>query len=159
RRYHDVQMRLADANRIASIGELSASIAHEITQPLAAIITNASTCLRLLIMDPPDIDGASQTAHRTLRDGRRAGDVISRLRALFAKKKFALEPVDVNEAAREVLGLFAQEAQRAHVVLETRLCELPCIVMGDRVQLQQVILNLLRNALDAMKDAPGGPRE
>jgi PAS domain S-box-containing protein len=159
RRYHDVQMRLADANRIASIGELSASIAHEITQPLSGIITNAGTCLRMLTTDPPSIDGASKTARRTLRDGQRMADVISRLRALFAKSKTAFEAVDVNEAAREVLGLFSKDAEREQVALQTDLCQGPCIVMGDRVQLQQVILNLLRNAFDAMKDVHVGPKK
>jgi C4-dicarboxylate-specific signal transduction histidine kinase len=159
RRYHDVQMRLADANRIASIGELSASIAHEINQPLSGIITNAGTCLRMLSANPADIAGAGETARRTLRDSKRAADVIIRLRALFAKKKSALEPVDVNEAAREVLGLFSKDAQRERVALQMDLCDTRCIVMGDRIQLQQVILNLLRNALDAMKDVHDGSKE
>jgi PAS domain S-box-containing protein len=159
RRYHDVQMRLADANRIASIGELSASIAHEINQPLSGIITNASTCLRMLAAAPPNIDGASETARRTLRDGKRADEVIKRLRALFAKKKSVFEPVDLNDAAREVLGLFSKDAQREQVSLQTNLCEAPCVVIGDRVQLQQVILNLLRNAVDAMKDVNDAPKD
>lgn len=159
RRYHDVQMRLADANRIASIGELSASIAHEINQPLSGIITNAGTCLRMLAADPANIAGASETARRTLRDGNRAADLITRLRALFASKKTAFEPVDVNEAAREVLVLFSNDAQRERVALRTDLCDARCIVMGDRVQLQQVILNLLRNALEAVREAQGAPKE
>jgi C4-dicarboxylate-specific signal transduction histidine kinase len=159
RRYHEVQLRLADANRIASVAELSASIAHEINQPLSGIITNATTGLRILAAESPSIDRASETVRRTLRDGERAAEVISRLRALFSRKHSAHQPVNINDAAQEVLGLVSKDALRERVALRTNLCDAPCIVMGDRVQLQQVILNLLRNGLDAVKGNEEGSRE
>src|SRR5215471_18442900 len=113
----------------------------------------------MLAADPPNLEGARETARRAMRDGNRAAEVIARLRALFSKKATAFELVDVNEAAREVLGLFSKDARREQVAVHTSLCEGPCIVMGDRIQLQQVILNLLRNALDAMKEARDGSKE
>ena len=136
--------------RVTSLGALTASIAHEVNQPLSGIITNASTCLRMLAADPPDIDGARETARRTIRDGNRASDVITRLRALFSKKEFTLEPVDLNEATREVIALSSSDLQRNRVILQSELADDLPPVTGDRVQLQQVILNLLRNASDAM---------
>ena len=129
---------------------MTASIAHEVNQPLSGIITNASTCLRMLDATPPDLDGARETARRTIRDGNRAAEVIARLRALFSKKESTLEPLDLNEAAREVIALSLSELQRNRVIVQSELADdLPAIV-GDRVQLQQVLLNLLRNASDAM---------
>ena len=100
--------------------------------------------------DPPNIDGARETARRTLRDGNRAADVITRLRALFSKKEFTLEPLDLNEATREVIALSLSDLQRNRVILRSELADDLPLVTGDRVQLQQVILNLLRNASDAM---------
>src|SRR4030095_16385959 len=96
---------LAHVARVMSLGALTASIAHEVNQPLCGIITNASTCLRMLAADPPNVDGARETTQRTIRDGHRAADVITRLRALFTKKEITLEAVDLNEAAREVCAL------------------------------------------------------
>jgi PAS domain S-box-containing protein len=150
RRYHESQLELAHANRIAAIAQLAASTAHEINQPLSGIITNASTCLRMLDARPPNLAGARETARRTIRDGNRASDVIARLRALFSKKPLTLEPLDLNEAAREVIALSASELERNQVVVQSELAaDLPSVT-GDRVQLQQVILNLLRNASEAM---------
>ena len=158
RRYHEIDMRLAHASRVASIGELSASIAHELNQPLSGIITNASTCLRMLGAETANIEGARETVRRTVRDANRASDVIKRLRALFAKNDTQMEPVDVNEATCEVLALSAGELQRMQVVLSTELAaDLPPI-MGDRIQLQQVILNLLRNASEALSLIDDRPR-
>lgn len=159
RRYHDAQLRLADANRVASIGQLSASIAHELNQPLSGIMTNASTCLRMLAVDPPAVDGAVETALRTIRDANRASEVIKRLRSLFSRKETSNEPVDLNEAASEVVALAASALTRNRVTLQCDFAaDLPQ-VMGDRVQLQQVILNLLTNASDAMGALePGHPR-
>jgi PAS domain S-box-containing protein len=159
RRYLELQLRLAEANRIASVGEFSASIAHEINQPLSGVITNASTCLRLLAADPPNVELAAETAKRALRDGNRVTDVITRLRALFAKGDLVAKPVDLNEAVREVLALASNELQREHVILRSELADDRWIVSGDQVQLQQVILNLLRNAVDAMRNVHDRPRE
>jgi signal transduction histidine kinase len=138
---------------------LTASIAHEVNQPLSGIITNASTCLRMLAADPPDVDGARLTATRTIRDGNRASDVIARLRELFIRKEFTLEPLDLNEAAREVIALSSNDLQRNRVILQSELADGLPFVTGDRIQLQQVILNLLRNASDAMVDVRDRPRQ
>jgi signal transduction histidine kinase len=138
---------------------LTASIAHEVNQPLSGIITNAGTCLRMLAADPPNVDGARETARRTIRDGNRASEVITRLRALFSKKEAANESVDLNEAAREVIALSASELQRSRVILRSELAEDVPPVIGDRVQLQQVMLNLLLNASDAMSSVDDRPRQ
>jgi C4-dicarboxylate-specific signal transduction histidine kinase len=142
-----------------SLGALAASIAHEVNQPLAGIITNASTCVRLLTADPPNVHGALETARRTIRDGSRAADVIARLRALFGGKPVATETVDLNDATREVISLLSSDLQRSRVILRAELDDDPLFVTGDRVQLQQVILNLVRNASDAMSSVDDRPRE
>jgi signal transduction histidine kinase len=144
---------------ITSLGVLTASIAHEINQPLSGIVTNASTGLRMLSADPPNIDGAMETVRRTLRDGNRASDVITRLRTLYSKKEPSLESMDLNEATREVIALSLSELQRSGVTLRYELADNLPPVTGDRVQLQQVILNLLRNAADAMGTIDDRPRE
>ena len=150
---------LAYFARVMSLGTMTASIAHELNQPLSGIVTNASTCMRMLASDPPNVEGARETARRTIRDGNRASDVITRLRALFSKKESAIESVDLNDATREVIALSLNELQRGRVTLRHELAgDLPAIA-GDRVQLQQVILNLLRNALDAMISVDDRPRE
>ena len=145
--------------RVTSLGALTASIAHEVNQPLSGIITNASTCLRMLAADPPNVDGARETARRTIRDGNRASDVITRLRALFSKKDATTESVDLNEATREVIALSLSELQRNRVILRAELADDLPPVTGDRVQLQQVILNLLLNASDAMSGVDDRPRQ
>jgi PAS domain S-box-containing protein len=150
---------LAHVARVTTLNALTASIAHEINQPLSGIITNASTCLRMLNGDPPNIDGARETVRRTLRDGNRASDVIARLRTLFSRKEFTPESLDLNEATREVIALSLSDLQRNRVVLRSELSEdLPSVV-GDRIQLQQVTLNLLRNASDAMIAVEDRPRQ
>jgi PAS domain S-box-containing protein len=159
RRSHEIHLELAHANRIATLGQLSASIAHELNQPLTGILTNCGTCLRMLTSDPLNVDGAREAVRRTMRDGNRASDVISRLRALFSRNETAREPVDLNEATREVIALSLGELQNGRVVVRTELADDAQFVTADRVQLQQVVLNLLRNALDAMKTIDDRPRE
>jgi PAS domain S-box-containing protein len=158
-RYHEVQLELAHANRIATLGHMSASIAHELNQPLTGIITNCGTCLKMLTSDPPNLDGTREAVLRTMRDGNRASDVIARLRALFSKNAPVSEAMDLNEATREVIELSRDELRRCRVIVRTELAdELQCVT-ADRVQLQQVVLNLLRNALDAMKAVDDRPRD
>ncbi len=154
-----VRSELAHVARVTSLATLTASIAHEVNQPLSGIVTNASTCLRMLTLDPPNVDGARETARRTIRDGNRASDVITRLRALFSKKDTIAERVDLNDATREVIALSLSELQRDRVILRCELAEDLPLVTGDRVQLQQVILNLLRNGSDAMNTVHDRPRE
>jgi PAS domain S-box-containing protein len=153
-----VRSELTHVTRVMSLGQLTASIAHEVSQPLSGIITNASTCLRMLALEPPDIEGAIKTAQRTLRDGNRASDVLSRLRTLFRKKDVLLEAVDLNEAAEEVVALSAQDLQRRGIVIQTAFDQMLPRIEGDRVQLQQVILNLVLNAADAVDGVEGRPR-
>jgi PAS domain S-box-containing protein len=150
---------LAHVARITSLGVLTASIAHEVNQPLSGIITNAGTCLRMLAADSPNVDGARETARRTIRDGNRASEVITRLRALYGKKDPTIELVDLNEATREVLALSLSELQRNRVLVQQGLADGLPLVAGNRVQLQQVILNLLRNASDAMSAVDDRPRQ
>jgi PAS domain S-box-containing protein len=150
---------LAHVARVTTLGALTASIAHEVNQPLSGIITNASTGLRMLSANPPNVEGALETVRRTLRDGNRAADVMARLRALFGRKKFTSESVDLNEAAREVIAMSLSELQRGRVVLRTELAEGLPSVTGDRVQLQQVLLNLFLNASDAMTGVDDRPRQ
>jgi PAS domain S-box-containing protein len=150
---------LSHVARVTSLGVLTASIAHEVNQPLSGIVTNASTCLRMLAADPPNVDGARETARRTIRDGNRAAEVITRLRALYGKKEPTIESVDLNEATREVIALSLSELQRNRVILRPELADDLPPVTGDRVQLQQVILNLIRNGSDAMCSVDDRPRQ
>jgi signal transduction histidine kinase len=161
--YHPADTLNAEARahvaRVTILGVLAASIAHEINQSLSGIVTNAGTCLRMLSADPPNVDGAREIARRTIRDVNRASEVIARLRALFAKKKDATtESVNLNEAARDMIALSLNELHRNGVILHSELADDIPLVMGDRVQLQQVILNLLINALDAMRDVGDRPK-
>lgn len=149
-RLYEMQIELVHANRIVTAAQLSASIAHEINQPLAGIIMNASTSLRMLSSEPPNVEGARETARRTIRDANRASDVIVRLRSLFSKKQIPTELIDLNDVVEEVVTLSLADLQRNHVQLRVSLAEDLEPVMGDRVQLQQVIFNLLSNASDAM---------
>ncbi|MFC3677744.1 PAS domain S-box protein [Ferrovibrio xuzhouensis] len=154
-----VRSELIRVSRVMSLSALTASIAHEVNQPLAGIITNASTGLRMLSAVPPNIEGALETARRTIRDGNRASEVIARLRALFAGKELVADAVDLNAAAHEVVALNRTQFQRARVeVRQDFEGDLP-LVKGDRVQLQQVIMNLVTNAMDALSGVHGRPRQ
>jgi PAS domain S-box-containing protein len=158
-RLRQAQAELAHMTRAMTMGQVAASIAHEVNQPLSGIITNASTCLRMLAADPPNVDGALETTRRTIRDGNRASEVITRLRALYSKKETSLESIDLNEATREVIALSLSELQRNRVILRQELADNLPLVIGDRVQLQQVILNLVLNASDAMSGVDDRPRQ
>lgn len=142
---------LAHAARVTTVGALAASIAHEINQPLTSIRLNATTCVRMMQGAAPDLDRALELVNRTIRDSKRASDVIDRLKSLLGKKQIAFQPIEVNDVVRDVMALSSMELQRNHVRLHTRLSETLPKVMGDRVQLQQVVLNLVLNAIDAMK--------
>jgi PAS domain S-box-containing protein len=154
-----IRSELAHVARVTTLGALTASIAHEVNQPLSGIITNASTCLRMLAEDPPNVDGARETARRTIRDGNRAADIIARLRSLFGKKATATERVDLNEATREVLALLQSEIQRSRTIVRTDFADGLLPVLGDRAQLQQVVLNLVLNASEAMSDLENRSKE
>ena len=153
------ETRLSQAAQIATVGELAASIAHEINQPLAAIVTNAQVCLRWLMRDVPNLEEAREAAKYIARDGKRAGDVISRIRALVRNTGSEKALLDINQAIEEVVHFTDDEAVRKGVALRTELAaDLP-FVLGDRVQLQQVLLNLIVNGMDAMSSVADGPRE
>jgi len=138
---------------------VTASIAHEVNQPLSAILTNASACLRMLSSEPPNLDGARETARRTIRDVNRAADVVDRLRALFARTAIAMERVDLNDTVVEALAMLSGELDKSQVSVKCALADgLPALI-GDRVQLQQVVLNLVRNASEAMVSVQHRPRE
>jgi PAS domain S-box-containing protein len=154
-----VRSELAHVSRVTTLGAMTASIAHEVNQPLSGILTNASTCTRMLAHDPPNIEGARETVRRLIRDGNRMAEVISRLRALFSKKDAAIESMSLNEAVLEVIALCIVDLQKNRVVLRPELPDDLPLVKGDRVQLQQVILNLLRNGSDAMSTVEDRPRQ
>jgi C4-dicarboxylate-specific signal transduction histidine kinase len=141
---------LARVTRITTMGELAASIAHEVNQPLAAVVINANTCVRWLAGDSPNIAEAREAASRIVRDGTRAGEVISRIRALVTKTATSKERLDINEAIGEVVALARSEVQRNGVTLGMKLADGLSPVLGDRVQLQQVLLNLVMNGVEAM---------
>jgi PAS domain S-box-containing protein len=149
------QADLAHVSRVTTMGELTASLAHEVNQPIAAAVTDANTCLRWLTRDHPDVEEARAAAMRIVKDGSCAADIISRIRLLFKKGTPEWEPVDVNAVVRETIVLLRSEATRYSISLRTELAEDLPQIMGDRVQLQQVIMNLIMNSIDAMKDVDG----
>ena len=146
---------LARVNRVTTMGELTASLAHEVNQPIAGAITNANACLRWLAGDAPNLEEARAAARRIVKDGTRAAEIISRIRLLFKKGTPERELVDVNEVIREMIVLLRSEATQYSISVRTELtADLPQ-VMGDRVQLQQVLMNLILNGIEAMKDVDG----
>ncbi|HXQ67766.1 MAG TPA: MHYT domain-containing protein [Alphaproteobacteria bacterium] len=155
----DTQAELARAARLTTMGELAASIAHEINQPLAAIVTSGGACLRWLARRPPAIDEANEAVNAIVYDGTRASEVIKRVRALFRRAAPERVPLDINKTVRDVLALVRGELERRRVTVRTELS--PCLppVMGDRIELQQVMLNLIMNALEAMTAVGNRPRE
>ena len=159
---HELQeahAELAHVNRVTTLGELAASIAHEVNQPIAAVVTNAGAGLRWLGAAPPNLEEARQVLTRIVRDGNRAGEVLGRIRALVKKAPLRRDELDINETIRDVIGLTSSEVQRNSVLLRMELArDLPRI-RADRVQLQQVLLNLIVNAIEAMSTAETGPRE
>src|SRR5216684_2619042 len=153
-RLRQAQAELAHINRVTTMGELTASLAHEVNQPIAAAVTDASTCLRWLTRDQPDLEEAREAASRTVKDAKRAAEIIGRTRLLFKKGTPQRTLVDVNEIIEEMIILLRSEATRYSISVRTELAYAPQ-VMGDRVQLQQVLMNLMTNSIDAMKDADG----
>jgi len=149
------QADLSRVSRVTTMGELTASLAHEVNQPIAAAVTNANTCLRWLTRDHPDVEEARAAAMRIVKDGTRAAEIIKRTRLLFRKATPQRELVDANEVIREMIVLLRSEAARYNISVRTDLAaDLPQ-VMGDRVQLQQVLMNLMLNGIEAMKDVDG----
>ena len=152
------QSELAHATRIMTLGELTASIAHEVNQPLGAIVTSAGSCARWLAAQPPDMEKARRALERIANDGTRAAEVIKRLRSLMKRQAPRKGSLSINEAILEVIALAQAELRRSHILVGTRLADLPR-VLGDKVQLQQVLLNLIVNALEAMTGVTERRRE
>ncbi len=153
------QSELAHLARVLTMGELAASIAHEINQPLAAVVTYGDACMEWLAANPPNLEEARGTIERIIQDGTRAGAILGRIRALFKKETPAREWLDMNEVIQELTIFLRDELMRHHIAMRTELTpELPK-VKGDRVQLQQVVLNLMMNSIDAMQSTTRGPRE
>src|SRR5437667_5670501 len=151
----EAQAELARVSRVTTMGELTASLAHEVNQPIAAAVTNANTCLRWLTRDQPDLAEAREAASRIVKDATRAAEIISRTRLLFKKGAAQRELVGVNEMVREMIVLLRGEATRYNITVRVDLpADLPRI-MGDRMQLQQVLMNLIVNSIDAMKEVDG----
>jgi C4-dicarboxylate-specific signal transduction histidine kinase len=150
----EAQADLAHVSRVITMGELTAALAHEVNQPIAAAVTSANSCIRWLAADVPNLEKARAAAARIVKDGTRAAEIISRIRLLFQKGTQQLELVDVNQVIQEMIVLLRGEATRYSISIRTELADLP-LAMGDRVQLQQVMMNLMINSIDAMKSADG----
>jgi signal transduction histidine kinase len=159
RQYREMQSELAHANRIATMGQLTASIVHELKQPLTAAVTNGNASLRWLMRNPPKIDEAKRSVERVVRDVMRGSDVIDRIHSLVKKHAPRMEKLDINDAILEVVGLIQSEAIKNGVTARMELAESLPHIQGDLVQFQQVILNLMINSIQAMSDLAGGERE
>ena len=146
---------LARSNRVTTMGELTASLAHEVNQPIAAAVTDANTCLRWLTREAPDLEEAREAASRTIKDVTRAAEIVSRVRQIFKKETPQLELVDVNEIIREIVVLLQAEMTRYSIAVRTDLSGNLPNAMGDRLQLQQVLMNLMANSVDAMRNIEG----
>jgi PAS domain S-box-containing protein len=155
----DAQMELAHANRVATMGQLIASIAHEVNQPISAAVIGAQAALRWLDAQPPDLKEVRQALERVVKDGYRAGAVLGRIRGIVKKAPSRMDGVDINEAVREVIELTRGEAVKNGVAVQTEIANGLPLIEGDRVQLQQVLLNLIMNAFEAMSDVSDGARE
>jgi C4-dicarboxylate-specific signal transduction histidine kinase len=153
------QAELAHVTRVTALGEMTASIAHEVNQPLAAVVTNANASLRWLSGESPNLAEAREAIRRIIRDGNRGGEIIGRIRALAKKAPPKKDWLDLNEAIGEVVAMARSEVQRNRVLLQTKLANDLLLILGDKIQQQQVILNLLMNAVEAMSGAGEGPRE
>ena len=159
RRYREAQAELAHASRVATMGQLSASISHEIKQPIAAVITNARAGLNWLNAQQPDLEEARQALGRIVSDGKRVGDVMDRIRALIKKAPPRNEDLEINDAVLEVIALTSAEVLKNGVSVRTQLAEGLPVIRADKVQVQQVILNLIINAVEAMSGVDEGERE
>jgi PAS domain S-box-containing protein len=155
----EAQSNLAHVSRLTTMGELAASIVHEVNQPIAAIVTNANAALRWLAGEVPNLNETGETIRRIIRDGKRAGEIVGRIRALAKKAPPQKDWLDLNQAIGEVIAIARSELQRHRVSLQTQLANDLPLIMGDRIQLQQVVLNLLVNAIEAMSGVSEGPRE
>jgi signal transduction histidine kinase len=153
------QVELAHLSRVLSMGELTASIAHEINQPLAAIVTHGHACLEWLSAQPPNLEKARLTTERIIQDGTRAGGVLSRIRAVFKKEAPAKSWLDMNEVINELTVFLREEAVRRQIVIRADLSSDLPMIKADRIQLQQVVLNLVINGMEAISEGPTGPRE
>ena len=156
---HNAQMELAHLTRVATLGEMTASIAHEINQPLTSVVANGSAGLRWLAAQSPNLEEARSSLQRIVRDGKRAGDVIARIRALVQKSRLTKARINLNETIEEVLAIIGPEARQHRIAIRTEFCDDLPPVQGDRVQLQQVILNLVINGIEAMKTITDRVRE
>jgi C4-dicarboxylate-specific signal transduction histidine kinase len=159
RRLLDAQMELARVTRVTTLGELTASIAHEVNQPLAAVVANAEASLRWLDRGTPDLDAVRRSVEWVISDGNRAGEVIRRVRALANKSDIEMVPLDVNDVVRETIGLMQREVLSHQVSLRVELVPALPTILADRVQLQQVIINLVMNGIEAMQPVTDRPRE
>jgi PAS domain S-box-containing protein len=158
-RYREAQLELAHANRVATMGQLTASIAHEVNQPLTAVVANAEACLGWLRRSTPDVDAACRSVEWIVADGNRASEVIRRVRALANKTSLVKVPLDVNDVVRETIPLVQRELISHQVLLQMELAPTLPMILGDRVQLQQVIINLVMNGIESMQSVTDRPRE
>jgi signal transduction histidine kinase len=156
---HEARTQLAHVGRVTALGELTASIAHEVNQPLAAVVTSGNACLRWLAGEPPNLGKARQAVERILRDANRASEVIGRVRGLAKRAAPQKEWFSLNEAILEIVSLTSREVEKNHISLQTQLADDLPLVLGDRIQLQQVMLNLIINAIEALSAAGEGPRQ